>query len=162
MESNLMNFVVCRCPLSQWGRVTHIYVNELCHHWFSDNPLPEPMMDYCQLDHQEHISMKFYLRFKSFHSRRCTWKFCLHKYRPSFRSRNVLISARTMWIRRWVYAITSWYDTHRTDSMSINKVTPTSVTSSYRASSRGSVNWENIRPDLWHHMTLSWHDRWSR
>ena len=36
---------------------------------FGDNPLSEPMMLYWQLNHKEHISMKFYLQFKSFHSK---------------------------------------------------------------------------------------------
>ena len=36
-------------------------------------PLSEPMMIYCQLDHKEHISMKSYLKFKYFQSRKCDW-----------------------------------------------------------------------------------------
>ena len=34
-------------------------------------PLSEPVLTYCQLDPKEHISMKFYLKFKYFHSRKC-------------------------------------------------------------------------------------------
>ena len=41
---------------------------------FSAKPLSAPMMTYCQLDHDEHISMKYYLKLKSFHSRKCIWK----------------------------------------------------------------------------------------
>ena len=55
-----------------------------------DNLLSEPMMVCCQLDPEEHISMKFYLKFKSFHSRKCIWKCCLQKWRPSCLSLNVL------------------------------------------------------------------------
>ena len=38
---------------------------------FSTKPLPEPVVTYCQLDPQEHISMKYNLKFKHFHS----WKY---------------------------------------------------------------------------------------
>ena len=41
---------------------------------FSDNPLSEPMMVYYQLHPKEHITMKFYLKFISFHSRKWKWK----------------------------------------------------------------------------------------
>ena len=37
-------------------------------------PLSEPMMTYCQLNPREHISMKYCLKFKCFHSRKCIWK----------------------------------------------------------------------------------------
>ena len=36
---------------------------------FGAKPLSEPMLPYCQLDPTEHISVKFYSKFKSFHSR---------------------------------------------------------------------------------------------
>ena len=36
-------------------------------------PLSEPMLTYYQLDPEEHISMKFYLKFKYFHSSKCIW-----------------------------------------------------------------------------------------
>ena len=35
--------------------------------------LSEPVQTYCQLDPKEHASMKFYLKFKYFHSRKCVW-----------------------------------------------------------------------------------------
>ena len=37
-------------------------------HMFGAKPLSEPMLPYCQLDPKEHISVKFPLKFKSFHS----------------------------------------------------------------------------------------------
>ena len=37
---------------------------------FVAKPLSEPMMPYCQLDHKEHIKMKFYWKIKIFHSRK--------------------------------------------------------------------------------------------
>ena len=41
---------------------------------FSAMPLSEPMLPYCKLDPREHVSMKFYSKFKSLHSRKWTWK----------------------------------------------------------------------------------------
>ena len=41
---------------------------------FGAKSLSNPMLQYCQLDHKEHISVKFHLKFRSFHSRKCTWK----------------------------------------------------------------------------------------
>ena len=38
---------------------------------FGANPLSEPMLPYCQLDPKQCISVKFHLKFKSFHSRNC-------------------------------------------------------------------------------------------
>ena len=34
-------------------------------------PLSEPMLPYCQSDPEEHITMKFYLKFKYLHSKKC-------------------------------------------------------------------------------------------
>ena len=44
---------------------------------FGAKPLSEPMLPYCQLDPMEHISVKYCLRFKRFHSRKCTSKWHL-------------------------------------------------------------------------------------
>ena len=46
---------------------------------FGDNPLSELMMVYSQFDPKEHISMKFYLKLNSFHSRKCIWRCHLQK-----------------------------------------------------------------------------------
>ena len=43
----------------------------------STKPLSESMLPSCQLDLKEHISVKFYLKFKSLQSRKCTWKCCM-------------------------------------------------------------------------------------
>ena len=43
-------------------------------------PLSEPMLTYCQLDPKEHISMKFYFKFKYFHLRKCVWICCLRNW----------------------------------------------------------------------------------
>ena len=41
---------------------------------FGAKPSSEPMLPCSQLDLKEHNSMKLRLKFKSFHSRTCTWK----------------------------------------------------------------------------------------
>ena len=58
--------------LANWGRSNH--------HWCSDNgcrlvgakPLSEPMLECCELDPREQISLKFNSKFENFHSRKCT------------------------------------------------------------------------------------------
>ena len=47
----------------------------------SPRPLSETMLPYCQLDPKEYISMKFYLKFKSFHSRELSNFIPLLKFR---------------------------------------------------------------------------------
>ena len=43
---------------------------------FGTKPLSEPMLASCQLETKEHnISMKLYLTFKGFHSRKYIWKY---------------------------------------------------------------------------------------
>ena len=44
---------------------------------FGAKPLSEPILPYCQWDPKEHISVKFYFKLKSFHSKRCIQKCCL-------------------------------------------------------------------------------------
>ena len=44
---------------------------------YSVKPLSKPMLPYCQLDPEEHISVKFYLKFKTFHSWKCIWEYRL-------------------------------------------------------------------------------------
>ena len=55
--------------LTHWGQVMHICVSKLNIIGLDNglSPLSEPMMLYCQLDPEEHISMEFYLKFKIFH-----------------------------------------------------------------------------------------------
>ena len=50
---------------------------------FGAKPLSEPMLPYYQLDKEHNISAKFYLRFKSFHSRKSSWKCRLPEWRSS-------------------------------------------------------------------------------
>ena len=45
-------------------------------------PLSKPTLVYCQLDPQIQTSVKFYSKFRTFHSRKCIWKCCLPKCRP--------------------------------------------------------------------------------
>ena len=67
---------------------------------FGDNPISKPMMVQCQLDNKEHISKKFYLKFKTFHSRKCIWKHLLQKWRRSCLGLNVLnkLSVAHIWV----------------------------------------------------------------
>ena len=44
---------------------------------FGMMPLPDQMLTYCQLYPEEHSSIQFYWNLKSFHSRKCIWKWCL-------------------------------------------------------------------------------------
>ena len=46
---------------------------------FCTKPLTEPILTYSQLDLNWHVSMKFSLKFKSLHSRKCFWKCRLQK-----------------------------------------------------------------------------------
>ena len=41
---------------------------------FGAKPLPEPMLPYYRLDHEEHIAVKLSLKFKGFHEINCTLK----------------------------------------------------------------------------------------
>ena len=43
-------------------------------HLVGAKPLSEPLLPYCQLDPKEHISVKFESKYRTFHSRKCTWK----------------------------------------------------------------------------------------
>ena len=57
---------------THWGWLTQICLSELIHNWIMITAcckqLSEPMLIYCLLAHKEYILMKFYLKFKSFHS----------------------------------------------------------------------------------------------
>ena len=49
---------------------------------FGAKPLTEPMLINYQFYRMGHISIKLYLKFKKFHSRKCIWKCRLQKCRP--------------------------------------------------------------------------------
>ena len=51
---------------------------------FGANPLPEPMLAFCQLDFWEQISVKFEWEFFHFNSRKCFWNYHLSKWQPFF------------------------------------------------------------------------------
>ena len=61
-------------------------------------PLSEPMLECCQLDPKEHISVKFKSKFEIFHSRKCTWK-CCWKWLPFCLGLNVLSNFHTTIIK---------------------------------------------------------------
>ena len=45
-------------------------------------PLSKPILGYCQLDPLQQISIKFDSIYKTFHSRKCIWKYHLPKWQP--------------------------------------------------------------------------------
>ena len=49
---------------------------------FGAKPLPEPMLDYCQPDSYEQISVNFKSELYHFHSKNCIWNCRLPKWRP--------------------------------------------------------------------------------
>ena len=60
--------------LTHWDPMKHILpslVHIMACRLFGAMLLPEPMLPYCQLDHEEHISMTFYLKSKSSNLMKC-------------------------------------------------------------------------------------------
>ena len=59
----------------QWTMLTLVLIMDFCFN--STKPLSEPQLPYCQLVPRVHISVKSYLKIKSFHSTKCIWNaFC--------------------------------------------------------------------------------------
>ena len=74
-------------------------------------PLSEPILAYCRLNPSEQTSLEFSLKFKKFHSKKCIWKCCLQKWRPSCLSLNVLITVLhyacfTVWSMQHICPVT--------------------------------------------------------
>ena len=67
-------------------------------------PLSKPMLNYCQLDSWEQISVKFELEFYHFHSRKCTRNCRLPRWRPLCPGGNEFTLLWCLW---WV---TVWMD----------------------------------------------------
>ena len=57
--------------MCQWIRSALVQI--MACHLFAAKPLSEPTQTYCQLEPKEHISMRVYLKWKYFHSRKCVW-----------------------------------------------------------------------------------------
>ena len=76
----------------------------MAHRRVGDNPLSQPMMVCCQLHPKEYVSIKFYLKLKSFHSRKCIWRCRLQKWRPSCLGLHVLREI-CLWASIYVYNI---------------------------------------------------------
>ena len=68
--------------MHQWTWSSLVQVMACC--LFGANPLPDPMLLYCQLDYWEQISVKFESEFCHFHSRKCIWNCRLTKWQPFF------------------------------------------------------------------------------
>ena len=82
---------------------------------FGAKPLSEPVLPHRQLHIKDYISVKFYLRFKSFYSEKCAWK-CLPKWRPFYPGRDEIKSLLACSVGYcdscfvWVTVITpEWY-----------------------------------------------------
>ena len=66
--------------MRQWTRPALFQV--MAFRLFGAKPLPEPMLDFCQLDSWEQISVKFESEFYNFDSKKCIWKCRLTELRP--------------------------------------------------------------------------------
>ena len=62
-------------------------------------PFSEAMLNYCQLDPGEHISMKFYLKLKYFHSGKCVWTCRLRNGGHCVQGE---MSYSALWTSRWL------------------------------------------------------------
>ena len=62
--------------------VPHICVNSSHLVPHGAKPSPEPMLDYCQLNSWEQVSVKCESEFYHFHLRKCIWTCCLPKWQP--------------------------------------------------------------------------------
>ena len=58
---------------SIWSALVQIIACRL----LSAKPLSKPMVGYCKLDPSEQTSVKFQSKYKTFHSRKCIWKYRL-------------------------------------------------------------------------------------
>ena len=66
--------------MRQWTGSTLVQV--MACRLFGAQPLPEPMLAYCQLDSWEQLSVKFKSEYCHFHSRKCIRNCRLPKWRP--------------------------------------------------------------------------------
>ena len=65
---------------------------------FGAESLSEPMLPYCQLDPKEHISVKFYLKFKSFLCKEMHLKLLSAKVAAILPGLNVLMRPKYIFI----------------------------------------------------------------
>ena len=68
-------FIIIQTYMRQYTKPSLVQIMVCC--LFCANPLTEPMMTYCLLNHKNYISVTFCLKFKSFHSRKFIWKYRL-------------------------------------------------------------------------------------
>ena len=61
--------------MRQWIGLIMVQIMACC--LFGTKPLSEPMLGYYQLDHKEQTSVKFWSKYKTFHSRKHIWKYWL-------------------------------------------------------------------------------------
>ena len=84
--------------MRQWTRSALIQV--MARRLFGAKPLPEPMLNYCQLDSWEQISVEFESEFYQFHSRKCIWNCRLAKWRS--------FCPGCKWVNNWYLEHYSW------------------------------------------------------
>ena len=70
---------------------------------FGIKPLSEPMLTYFQLNHNDGISMKIYLKLKKFHSIKCIWKLSSSKWQPFCLTLNMLTGEWYMKNLKYIY-----------------------------------------------------------
>ena len=61
---------------------------------FGAKPLSKPELGYCQLDPEEQTSVKLWSKYKTFHSRKCIWK---------YRLRNGVHFSRERWVNAMLW-----------------------------------------------------------
>ena len=61
--------------MCQW--IGSALVQIMACHLFGAKPLSKPMLGYCQLNPKQQTSVKFQSKYKTFHSRKYIWKYCL-------------------------------------------------------------------------------------
>ena len=79
--------------MCQWVCSTLVQIMACC--LFGTKPLSKPMLGYCQLDHLEQNSVKFYSKYKTFHSRKYIWKWLPFWPGPTF----IKPDQRNPWIK---------------------------------------------------------------
>ena len=68
-------------------------------HLFGTKQLCKPMLDYCQLDPLKQASVKFWSKYKTFHSRKCMWIYRLRNGVHFVQGRWVEFMGNTDWYR---------------------------------------------------------------
>ena len=134
--------VICPIRFSKWNSVDRNnipYINSSppsaahIRHWsglvlvqimacrlFGAKQLSKPMLGYCQLDPQEQTSVKFESIYKTFHSRKCNWKYRLPKWQPFCLGEDELILSYWMDVASTLYRTSSIRKGQATKGLSLS------------------------------------------